>query len=254
MVFFSYNWFMEIIWLKKKKKKKKKKAKKRIKYRPIKPTFLGWVGWSLLGLLLLPVLVISVLATVRTLSQIPLLSGSTTMLVLGVVAYIAFHNFVVQPITIYVLAHELTHAIFAAMSGIKVRRIKVSSTQGYVEIEGSNFLIDLAPYFFPLYSFVWATLFLIFGHWFDLSEYYLFFFFILGITLAFHWLSNWETIKIEQPDMKLTGKIFGFIFVLIGNLVFLDIILTIVFIQQINFSTLAANYLWAIDLVGQFLF
>jgi|GEM_PF-520376 len=230
---------------KKTKKKKKKKIKRRKKFRQPKATFCGWVGWSLLGLMLLPVLAISAVATWRTVSQIPFLSGSATMLLVGVMAYVVFHVFIYQPTAIYVLAHEFTHAIFAVLAGIKVRRIKVAATGGYVELDGSNFIVDLAPYFFPLYSFVIATLFLVFDRIYNLEEYYLFFFFILGLTMAFHWLSNWETMKIEQPDLKITGKIFGIVFILIGNLLFLNIILTFVFINQINFSDLVENYIWA---------
>lgn len=230
---------------KKKKKKKPKKSAKKKKLIKLKPTFFGWIGWSLIGILLLPVLAVSVVATLRLFTQLPILSGSMIMLILGMLGYIGFHLFIYQPTTIYVLAHELTHAIFAAISGIKVRRIKVSSDHGFVEIEESNFLIDLAPYFFPLYSFLWSVLFLIFDRIYDLYEYYLFFFFMLGISIAFHWLANWETIKLDQPDLKMTGKIFGLIFILIANLLFLNIILTFVFINQINFSTLLENYIWA---------
>lgn len=230
---------------KKTKKKKKKKIKRRRKMRQPKASFCGWLGWSLLGLLLLPALAVSVVATWKTISQIPFLTSSTTMLLVGLMAYVVFHVFVYQPTAIYVLAHEFTHAIFAMLAGIKVRRIKVSSTGGFVELDGSNFIIDLAPYFFPLYSFVIASLFLVFDRIYNLEEYYLFFFFILGITIAFHWLSNVETMKIEQPDLKITGKIFGLVFILIGNLLFLNIILTFVFINQINFSDLVSNYIWA---------
>lgn len=235
---------MDTSWLKKKKKKKKKKSKRK-KYLPLKPTVWSWLGWTIFGLLLLPVLAISIVATFRTFSYLPILSTSMLMLTIGAAGYILFHIFLYQPTTIYVLAHELTHAIFAAISGIKVKRIKVASEYGFVEMTESNFLIDLAPYFFPLYSFIWSVLFLILDHLYGLSAYYQFFFFILGILLAFHWLANWETLKIDQPDMKMTGKVFALIFILIGNLLFLNIILTFVFINQINFSTLVENYIWA---------
>jgi len=129
--------------------------------------------------------------------------------------------------------------------GAKVLGIRVSKKSGSVRLSKINVLVTLAPYFFPLYSFVIATLFLVFDRIYNLEEYYLFFFFILGLTMAFHWLSNWETMKIEQPDLKITGKIFGIVFILIGNLLFLNIILTFVFINQINFSDLVENYIWA---------
>ncbi|MBU0647592.1 hypothetical protein KJ855_00255, partial [Patescibacteria group bacterium] len=163
-------------------------------------------------------------------------------LLVGAAVYSFIHFLIYQPIFFYILAHEFTHAVFAVIAGAQVKKIKVSSQGGWVELTQSNFVIDLAPYFFPLYSFVIAVIYLLLNFYYDLEDYYFLFFFLLGASLAFHYLSNWETLKIEQPDMKLTGKIFGVIFISILNLIFLNIILMFAFLDYVNLETIWQNY------------
>ncbi|MFA4930331.1 MAG: hypothetical protein WC570_00475 [Patescibacteria group bacterium] len=218
----------------------KKKKKQRI-IRP-KATFCGLVVWSALGILLIPLVLITLLATLRLFTQVPIFSRAMLSMLMGVLIYALIHFFVYQSTVFYVLAHEFTHAIFAIFSGAQVKKIKVASRGGWVELTQSNFIIDLAPYFFPLYSILLAVLYFIANRFWDLTGYYFLFFFLLGASLCFHYLSNWEILKIEQPDMKITGKIFGIIFVLLANLLFLNIIIMFVFLDYVNLATLVDNF------------
>ncbi|MEI6217416.1 MAG: M50 family metallopeptidase [bacterium] len=59
-----------------------------------------------------------------------------------------------RPVITYVLSHELTHALWAALMGAEVRRIRLSNQSGSVVLSKSNILITLAPYFFPLYTII----------------------------------------------------------------------------------------------------
>ena len=80
-----------------------------------------------------------------------------------------------KPYKIYVLGHELTHAIWAILMGKKVSKIKISKKGGYVEISKSNFWISLSPYFFPFYTFVLILLSL-FLYFFNYNNFYTIFF------------------------------------------------------------------------------
>lgn len=217
-------------------------AKKKRKYTKSKPTFCGVAIWSIVGIALLPYLLISFISTVKIISLMPMMSVNVWSLVLGIAAYSLFHFFVYQPTFLYVLAHELTHAIFAFLSGSRVRKIKVSDKGGYVELKQSNFIIDLAPYFFPFYSFAIILFYYICSRLTDTSEYLILLFFFLGVSLAFHYLANWETLKIQQPDLKWTGKIFGLIFVSILNLLFVNTFIALLFMSTINFKTIIDAY------------
>ncbi|MGH8022894.1 MAG: M50 family metallopeptidase, partial [Limisphaerales bacterium] len=57
-----------------------------------------------------------------------------------------------RPMWIYVFGHELTHALWAWLFGGRVKRMKITSSGGHVVVTRNNFLITLAPYFFPLYA------------------------------------------------------------------------------------------------------
>jgi hypothetical protein len=56
-----------------------------------------------------------------------------------------------KPMWIYVFGHELTHALWTWLFGGQVKKMKVTSKGGHVVISKTNFVIALAPYFFPLY-------------------------------------------------------------------------------------------------------
>ena len=59
-------------------------------------------------------------------------------------------------VSMEVLAHELTHAFWAIVTFHKVKNINIKQddTGGSMSFEGEgNWLIIIAPYFFPLYCF-----------------------------------------------------------------------------------------------------
>jgi len=53
----------------------------------------------------------------------------------------------------HVLEHELTHLLFGLLLFKKPKAISASDQGGRTELYGGNFIITLAPYFFPTLSF-----------------------------------------------------------------------------------------------------
>ncbi len=86
---------------------------------------------------------------------VPLLAGAACWLVIFLL--------LPKPMWIYVFGHELTHALWAWLFGGRVKKMKVTSEGGHVVISKTNFLIVLAPYFFPLYAVMVVAVFAI-GH------------------------------------------------------------------------------------------
>src|SRR5512139_310386 len=72
----------------------------------------------------------------------------------GFLGYLVIHFLFRKPILTYVVGHELTHALFAVLFGGSVKSFKASERGGRVTITKSNVIITLAPYFFPLYTFI----------------------------------------------------------------------------------------------------
>jgi hypothetical protein len=136
----------------------------------------------------------------------------------GAGLYVLLHIFLHRPITVYVFGHELTHAIWARICGKKVKRIEVNKESGRTITEGSNWLVRLAPYCFPLYALVWIAL------WGgmqllapSLEKYTAILFFGIGFTYAFHVLLTLHFLKVGQGDLHAEGYVFSLTLILAVN-------------------------------------
>ena len=101
----------------------------------------------------------------------------------------------------YVLGHELTHALSGMLFGAKASRLKVTDKGGSVNLTKTNFIITLAPYFFPFYTFVVgiaALIVLIFVRPLPLIPLWVA---LVGFTWAFHLLFTLDSLSQRQPDI-----------------------------------------------------
>ena len=73
-------------------------------------------------------------------------------LLAGAACWVVIFLLLPKPMWIYVFGHELTHALWTWLFGGQVKKMKVTSAGGHVVISKTNFVIALAPYFFPLYA------------------------------------------------------------------------------------------------------
>src|SRR5687768_10268500 len=104
-----------------------------------------------IGILLLPVCFGAANALSRVLSAAGNAHTFWVALVGGAACWLAVFLLLPKPMLLYVFGHELTHAVWTWAFGGRVKRFKVTRGGGHVIITKSNFLIALAPYFFPLY-------------------------------------------------------------------------------------------------------
>jgi hypothetical protein len=155
--------------------------------------------------------VIDLLARIGRASQfwVPLTVGATSW----VVVFLSLP----KPMWIYVVGHELTHALWALLCGGKIKRFKATSRGGHVVVTKTNLLITLSPYFFPLYACLWVLFFLtgdaIFGWrawlpWFHIG---------LGAAYAFHLTLTAHILRTRQPDLESEGWVFSAVFIWLGN-------------------------------------
>jgi len=122
-----------------------------------------------------------------------------------------------KPMWIYVFGHELTHALWTWMFGGRVKKIKVSSAGGHVVISKSNFVIALAPYFFPFYAALVIGVFAL-GHllW-NWSAYLVWFHLAVGAAYAFHVTLTWHALQTRQSDITSQGWLFSAVIIFLGN-------------------------------------
>jgi len=122
---------------------------------------------------------------------------------------------------IYVFGHELTHAVWTWLFGGQVKRMKVTSKGGHVVISKTNFVIALAPYFFPLYAVIVIAVFAVGNLIWDWHHYLMLFDLLLGAAYAFHITLTAHILKTEQSDITDQGYLFSAVIIFLGNIIIL---------------------------------
>jgi len=165
-------------------------------------------------------------------SLIPL-SSSEIWFLAGFVIFFAVFLIKSTPSKVYVFGHELTHAFWTILFRGKIKEINVSSKNGSVVATKSNFLISLAPYFFPVYTFLIIFIFYILAFFLPVSKYIEWLFFFVGISYSFHIFLNFESLSTGQSDVKKTGKIFSYIVIAILNIIIAVVVLKFITPEKI---------------------
>ena len=142
-------------------------------------------------------------------------------LTLGFIGGLLLLFFLPRPIQTYVLGHELTHALWGILMGARIGKIKVSKRGGHVELSKTNFLISLAPYFFPFYTTLVIVIYCLISLFFSVEAYHKLFLSLVGITWAFHLYFTIQMVMTRQPDITQNGHIFSFIIIYNLNLIIL---------------------------------
>ena len=163
------------------------------------------------------------------------ITAESIALVGGMAAFALCWMAVSHPVKTYVLGHELTHALWGLLFGAMPSKLRVSASGGSVNLTKSNMLITLAPYFFPFYTFLVIVVALITSAFIRPLPCLPLWMFAVGFTWAFHALFTLETLAQRQPDVKLYGRIFSWVFIFLANvaliLVFLASTTSLTFAQ-----------------------
>src|SRR5205814_9989083 len=102
-----------------------------------------------------------------------------------------------------------------------------SGAGGHIVTNRTNFLIALAPYFFPLYSLLAILIYGIASLFVNVAPYGQLLYAILGITWAFHLTFTCWMIPKNQTDLSDHGTFFSLVFIYLMNLVLLSGLLVI---------------------------
>lgn len=152
----------------------------------------------------------------------------------GFILYIAIHFLFKKPILSYVVGHELTHALFAVLFGGSVKAFHASEKGGQVQITKSNFIITLAPYFFPLYTF-----FALGAYWLaraanaPMLEPWLVL--IAGAAFSFHIILTLIFLQADQNDISEHGTFFSYPLILLFNIVLTALLIRLLLAKDMNY-------------------
>ena len=102
--------------------------------------------------------------------------------------------------------------------GARISKIKVSKKGGSVHLSKTNFLITLAPYFFPLYTVLVIVGYYVLTAFYDLSTYTPFWLSLIGFTWGFHLTFTITTLMLHQSDIQESGRVFSYAVIVLFNL------------------------------------
>jgi hypothetical protein len=174
----------------------------------------------------------------KVLQNFSISSKTELMFAIGFVAYLLVHFLLYKPVFMHVMAHEITHALWALPFGGKTKKLEVSKEGGRVLISKTNFLISLAPYFFPLYALVFSLIFFI-----AQDAYRPVVAFFVGAALSFHIALTLFSLKTNQSDLHADSDvIFSVIFVYFMNIVMIALVLTVLSPKISFLSFLAGTF------------
>lgn len=146
----------------------------------------------------------------------------------GFLIWAALFFLLPRPFRTYVLGHELTHALSAVLMGGRVGQIKVGKDGGHVELSKTNFIITLAPYFFPFYTFLIIGAYYLAGIRFNVEPYMSWWLGAVGLTWSFHLTFTLFMLSQRQPDVQEQGRIFSYTLIYIMNILLIGVWMTLI--------------------------
>jgi hypothetical protein len=152
----------------------------------------------------------------------------------GGLAYLTAHILFRKPILTYVFGHELTHAFFAVLFGGAVKSFHASDRGGRVTITKSNFIITLAPYFFPFYTFM-----VLLAYWgaaaAEVRGAGPWLVFLSGATFTFHLVLTLAFLRADQDDIKEHGAIFSYPLIYLFNVIFASLLVRLLLADGMDY-------------------
>lgn len=176
------------------------------------------------ALLLLP---FSVSASLGLLKAVVSAPKPVLPLLIGLIAYVVlWWRFLRRPIfgTFFsTLEHELTHALFAVVTFHKVTGLRATwRSGGHMTYQGTgNWLITVAPYFFPT-----ICLFILVASVLLPDSLHTVVGGLMGITIGYHITSTYRETHAGQSDLKKAGWPFCLLFLPTANIISYGVLLS----------------------------
>ncbi len=138
------------------------------------------------------------------------------------------------------IEHELTHTLFALLTFHKIVDFKATDSFGghmqFSGVGGGNWLITIAPYFFPTFSMI------IIGFiYLAQSQYYPILITLLGYSIVYHIHSTYMETSSQQPDIEEVGLTFSLLFLPAANLFALIGILSAIPNDRVDFMKISEH-------------
>jgi hypothetical protein len=127
--------------------------------------------------------------------------------------------------------------------GGKVKKVKIGTSYGSVNVNKVNTFIALSPYFVPLYTIIVTLLWAILKYIIKINLSIEILSFFIGFTIMFHLLLTIYAIYIGQQDFKISGWLFSIIIIFIINCLILIFLFILLFLPKIQISQIKDFFL-----------
>ena len=155
----------------------------------------------------------------------------TSSFIYGFLFYVLIYMFILRGNIGFIehFEHELGHTIVGLVFLRGTKKFIVDPEEGSKVDIHPNSLIYLAPYYFPVFTIPLLIIKpIVFSSLHKIID------FLIGFTLAFHYVSLLREFRLIQTDITKTGVIFSFCVTCILNIIFLVITLCVVFNHYSN--------------------
>ncbi len=171
----------------------------------------------IVAMLLLPVCAGAALTLGQVLRACGGADSTLVPLLAGAACWFAIYLLLPKPMWVYVVGHELTHVVWVWLFGGRVKKFKASSEGGHVIVDKTNFLIALAPYFFPFYASLIVAGFAVGDLLWNWQRYLVWFHLLVGAAYAFHVTLTAHVLQTRQSDITSQGYLFSAVVIFLGN-------------------------------------
>jgi len=159
----------------------------------------------------------------------------------GGLTYLTIHLLFKKPVFTYVIGHELTHALFAILFGGSVKALHATERGGRVTLTKSNFIITLAPYFFPLYTALALLL-----YWAAIGANVrggalAVLVFLAGATFTLHLTLTFVFLQADQNDIREEGALFSYPLILLFNVGFTAFLIKVFLAENMDYLDFLAG-------------
>lgn len=159
----------------------------------------------------------------------------------GAAGYLAIERLIAKPMWLYVVGHELTHAVSGVLSGAKIYSLKATAKNGEVQLSKSNAFIALSPYVVPFYAVLVVALYAAAKRWWFPPAVAPSFQILLGASLAFHFSLTFQAVHGQQTDLKVLGIFLSCVLIAIGNALILAVLGVSLFTRTPTLKQFAAD-------------
>jgi Peptidase M50B-like len=172
----------------------------------------------IIAILLLPPCVGAALALFKVLRACGGADTTWVPILAGAACWVVIFFLLPKPMWVYVFGHELTHALWTWLFGGQVKKMKVTAKGGHVVISKTNFVIALAPYFFPLYVVLVVVVFALGNLVWNWRDLLVWFHLCVGAAYAFHLTLTFHVLQTRQSDITSQGYLFSAVIIFLGNI------------------------------------